>query len=36
MGDVFFCATADDVAMDGYSTPGHLESLTRFWGERGP
>ncbi len=31
MDGVFFCATADDVGMAGYSTPAHLERLLSFW-----
>ena len=35
MEEMFFCVTADDVAMDGYSTPEHLDRLVRFWEDEG-
>ena len=31
MKTVFFCATADDIHMEGYSTPEHLYKLLRCW-----
>jgi peptidoglycan/xylan/chitin deacetylase (PgdA/CDA1 family) len=33
MTTMYFCATVDDVGLEGYSTPQHLEKLLRFWDE---
>jgi predicted deacetylase len=35
MPTMYFCATVDDVGLDGYSTPQHLENLLRFWDREG-
>ena len=35
MKTIFFCVTADDIHMEGYSTPEHLEKLLRFWDDMG-
>ncbi len=31
MPKMYFCVTVDDVGLDGYSSPQHLENLLRFW-----
>jgi len=35
MRTLFFCVTVDDVYLDNYSTPEHLEKLLRFWNDEG-
>ncbi len=32
---MYFCVSADDVALEGYSSPLHLEKLIRFWDQEG-
>ena len=33
MTRMYFCVTADDIALDGYSSPAHLKKLLDFWDE---
>jgi len=35
MREMFFCATVDDVGMDGFSSPEHLRNLLDFWENEG-
>ena len=35
MNNFYFAVTADDVGMDGYSTPEHLRKLVNFWESEG-
>jgi len=35
MRTVFLCVTADDIHLEGYATPEHLEKLLRFWDDQG-
>ena len=35
MEKMYFCVSADDIGLNGYSTPKHLEKLLNFWDEQG-